>query len=366
MRVGVVGGGVVGLAVAGDLAERGVSVSLYERGELGGGASGRAAGICYDAFAAPTDAAVARRALERYREWDLLVPCPYVWLARGEGDRDAIARQVESMRALGVDVERLAPAELAERYPLVDAGDVAVAAVAHDAGTLDPDSVVDFLAERARRSGVTIETETPVSLAGPTTVETAAGAASFDAVVVAAGPATKPLVADPGHSLALESYRAQVVVTEPFEGTLPSLYDATREFYWRPHGDGLLVGDGAHEVDPEACDPEADPEFVASALERLREATALDLDAVRSWAGPCTATPDRDPLVGPVGDGLWVATGWQGHGLMRAPATAEFVADSLSAGDSRFEEDVAGQFDPTRFDGDESFHALGDPTADWA
>jgi len=365
MRVAVVGGGAVGLAVAGDVAARGGSVTLYERDALGSGATGRAAGICYDAFADPADAAVAARALERYREWGLLTPCPYVWLAREDGDRTAIDRQVTEMRALGLDIDRLDPDALRARYPLIAAEEIAGCAIANSAGTLDPDAVVAHLTDRARDSGTTIETGTPVSLSAATTVETLSGSESFDAVVVAAGPATKPLVTDVGWGLSLKSYRAQALVTEPFEGHLPSLYDATREFYWRPHGDGLLVGDGTHEIDPERCDSDADPAFVASALDRLREATTLDPDSVRSWAGPCTATPDRDPLVGPVGAGLWVATGWQGHGLMRAPAVGEFVADRLLDGESRYNASVAAQFDPTRFDGDETFHALGDPTADW-
>ena len=56
MRVAVVGGA-VGLTVAGDPADRGVGVTLYEQDHVGGGATGRAAGICYDAYADPADAA---------------------------------------------------------------------------------------------------------------------------------------------------------------------------------------------------------------------------------------------------------------------------------------------------------------------
>jgi sarcosine oxidase subunit beta len=365
MRVGIVGGGAVGLAVAGDLAASEFEVTLYERGDLGSGASGRAAGICYDAFADPTDAAVAVRALERYREWGLLSPRPYVWVAREGRDARAVREQVAEMRALGLDVDAIAPERLGERYPAVGTTGLTACAVANDAGTVTPETVVTRLAERARTAGVTIKTGTPASLTGPRTIETAESRNSFDAVVVAAGPATKPLVADLDVPLALETYRAQVLVTEPVAASLPSLYDASREFYWRPFEGGLLVGDGAHAVDREDCDPAADPEFVRSALGRLRAATELDPAVARSWAGPCTATPDRDPLVGEVADGLWVATGWQGHGLMRAPAIGEYVAERLRGTSQTIDAPLAEQFDPMRFDGDEAFHPLGDPTADW-
>ena len=365
MHVGVVGGGVVGLTVAGDLAEKGIAVTLYERGGLGSGSTGRAAGICYDAFADPIDAAVAVRALERYREWGLLTQRPYVWVAREERDGSAVRDQVAEMRALGLDVESIAPAALGKRYPAVETRGVAACAIANSGGTVTPETVVDYLAERARAAGATIRTGTAAALTGPTTIETAGGETAFDTVVAAAGPATGPLVTDLGVSLALETYRAQVLVTEPVAADLPSLYDASREFYWRPREGGLLVGDGAHAVDHSECAPTADPEFVASVLDRLRGATTLDPAVARSWAGPCTATPDRDPLVGPIVDGLWVATGWQGHGLMRAPAVGEWVAERVQGATPTVDAPLSEQFDPTRFDGDEEFHPLGDPTADW-
>lgn len=374
MRVAIVGGGAVGLVVAGDLAAAGVDVVLYERDGLGSGATGRAAGVCYDAFADPTDAAVATRALERYREWGLLSPRPYVWGAREERDARAVREQAAEMRDLGLAVEAIEPETLGERYPAVGTSDLTACAVATEAGTLDPDAVVEYLAGRARAAGATIRTGTPVSLAGPTTVETAdsgtgnspaaGGETAFDAVVVAAGPATKPLVAALDIPLALETYRAQALVTEPVATDLPSFYDASQEFYWRPRGDGVLVGDGAHAVDPQKCDPAADPEFVASALARLRGATALDPGVARSWAGPCTATPDRDPLVGTVAPNLWVAVGWHGHGFMGAPAIGEAVAAGICGDEEGWQAEALSAFDPERFDGDEQFAVVEGMTLD--
>ncbi|WP_324756776.1 NAD(P)/FAD-dependent oxidoreductase [Haloarcula sp. GH36] len=365
MTVAVVGGGAVGLAIAGSLAERGATVTLYERDRLGSGTTGRAAGICYDAFADPVDAAVAGHAIDRYREWGLLTDCPYVWLARDADDAMAIDGQVDRMQSHGLAVSRLAPAELADRYPALDTETVVTAGIADDAGLLDPDAVVEFLAERARAAGAAIRTGTEVSLTGPRTVETPSGTDTVDAVVVAAGHATAPLVGEIGVPLALETYRAQALRTDAVGATLPALYDATAEFYWRPQEEGLLVGDGAHAATPEGWNSDADPSFVSGALERVADATTLSPTAIRSWAGLCTATPDRDPLVGAVAEGCSVATGWHGHGLMWAPAVGDHVASVVLGMASPLPEQFATRADPTRFDGDEAFDPLGDPTRDW-
>jgi len=365
MEVAVVGGGAVGLATAVELARRDADVTLFERTSLGGGATGRAAGLCYDAFAGSLDATVARRALDTYRERGLLEPRPYVWVARTESDTAAVREQVARMRDGGVDATTLSADSLAERYPALDTSGVRVAGLARDAGLVDPEAVVRGLADRAMAAGARLEPGTPVSLTDPTTLSTPEGPRSFDAVVVAAGSATDDLVADVGVALAVKPYRAQALVTDSVDASLPAFYDATREFYWRPRGDGLLVGDGAHELDGEGWDRDADDGFVEATLARVRATTELHPATDRSWAGLCTATPDGDPLAGPVADGLHVATGWQGHGLMRAPAVGQFLAATVLDRERPFGGRFRARADPTRFDGDESFAALGDPTRDW-
>lgn len=352
--VAVVGGGAVGTTLAGDLASEGVDVTLFERESVAAGSSGRAAGICYDAYADRRDVRIAGRAIERFR--DLAASfreCPYVLLSRDPDQAAAIESLAGRMADRGVDVDLLDADALAAEFPALVTGDVRVAAVARNAGVLDATSYTEAMADRARRAGATVQEETPVRLAGPRTVAAEDSTAEFDAVVVAAGPATEPLVADVGVSLALECYRAQALVTAPVDCDPPTVFDATEHCYLRPWGEGVLVGDGVStDVDPENWDPTADPEFRERSLERVTTALGVETTAERAWAGLCTATPDRDPLVGEAADGLYVATGWHGHGLMRAPAVAEALAEQVLGGDP-----IPG-FDPTRFDGDEQFDPI--------
>ena len=349
--VAVVGGGAVGLTAATQLAAHGASVTLYERDDLGSGATGRAAGLCYDAYADRTDADIAARSLATFRECGVLVERPYVWVARTGDDHvaAAIRDQVAQMQARGRDVALCQPAELAELFPALETDHLDVGAVAHNAGFVDTDAYVAEMERRATERGVTIETQTPVTLADETTIETPTGEHAVDAVLLAAGAHTDRLAAAAGHSLALGRYRAQALVTEAVSATPPLFYDASERFYLRPHGDGLLVGNGAHAYDgvPDDADRTADSGFIESSLTRIECALGESVTVNRAWAGLCTATPDRDPLVGHCGGGLYVATGWHGHGFMRAPALGEVIAREILGGEG------IAHFDPTRFDGDE-------------
>ncbi|RBI64672.1 sarcosine oxidase [halophilic archaeon] len=361
MRVAVVGGGAVGVTAARDLAARDVDVTLFEKGEVGGASTGRAAGVLYDAFAAPEDARVGDRAIERFRAFSgtgdfVFVETPYVWFAR-EGDErraDAIREQVPRMREEGRDVAFLDPADLAERYPAVAVEDVGVAAIARNAGRTDPGRYATAMADAARDAGADVRTGVEAAVrTDPPRVRVDGETLAFDAVVVAAGAHTKRVLADAGIPVALKPYRVQALTCE-FDADAPMLYDATAGYYCRPHPEGLLAGDGTEEVesDPDYWDRDGDAAFREATVERLRERFDVDPDVNHAWAGLCTATPDRDPLLGELRDGLYVAAGWQGHGFMRAPALGEAIAADV-LGDGGIP-----AFDPTRFDGDEAFDVV--------
>ncbi|MDZ5811954.1 FAD-dependent oxidoreductase [Halorubrum sp. AD140] len=389
--IAVVGGGAVGVTAAVDLASRGADVTLYERGDLAAESSGRAAGVLYDAYAEDVDAALAARAMERFRSFGrslpgfTFTPCPYVIAVReGDPDADAVPSMVDRMRAHGRDVSVVDPSDLADRFP-ISVDDLAVAAVAEGAGWCDPASYVAAMGRRAHDEGVAVETGTAVSLTdGDVTalrVDAEGGSApetrEFDAVVVAAGAHTADILAGAGIAVPVVPYRVQALTSRiAYDG--PMVYDATAGVYLRPHPTGLLAGDGTEPVaaDPEEYDRAGDDWFVESVSETLRERVDAvggeGPDVERAWAGLCTATPDGDPLVGPVGpvgderrgrvdgaDRLFVAAGWQGHGFMRAPATGELVAEGVLASLGGDESEASASpwidaFAPDRFDGDET------------
>ncbi len=363
MRVAIVGGGAVGTTTAVALKDRGVSVTLYERTEIGDdtASSGRAAGLCYDAYAGSLDARLGSRSMERFRELDAageieFTDCPYVWLVRS-GDtegQDALRDSVDRMRSNGVDISVLDGDTLGERFPALSVEDVALAAWVANAGYTDPGAYTRAMGSLAADRGATIFEETPVSINADGTVNTPAGRESFDVVLVTAGAHTPSLLAAAGLSVPIKPYRVQALTTGAIDVDVPMLFDATGGYYLRPAGDGLFVGDGTEPIerDPETYDRAADDWFLSAVDGYLETAIEQTLPVARSWAGLCTATPDGDPLVGPLTDSIYVGAGWQGHGFMRAPAMGERLAAEIRDGGS------SEPFSPTRFDGDEDFEIV--------
>jgi sarcosine oxidase subunit beta len=375
--VAVVGAGALGATVAFDLAFAGedadgedIDVTLFDAESVGSGSTERAAGVCYNAFAEDVDATIGARSIERFRTFDEtgefeFHESPYVWLAR-DGDEarvDAIREQVPRMQGHGAAAVLMDADELAERFPALETDDVAVAAVAGAAGYTTPQSYARTLAVLAKRQGATLEQQTTASLAlDPVRVNDE----SFDDVVVATGAHTKAVLADAGIAIAMKPYRVQAAtIAAAYDG--PMTYDATDGCYFRPHVDGVLAGNGTveREADPDDYDRRSDDGFGESLRDRVADrAPAADGGRVTDeWAGLCTATPDRDPLVGRLTDGCYVGTGFQGHGFMRAPAIGEALAEQLLGAPIHGEGVLDGAdgieaFDPTRFDGDESFDVV--------
>ena len=75
-----------------------------------------------------------------------------------------------------------------------------------------------------------------------------------------------------------------------------------------------------------------DETVFADRIERLadRYPPAAGTRVARAWAGLYDMTPDAHPIIGPVGDGLYAACGFSGHGFMQSPAVGRQSPRSCS------------------------------------
>jgi sarcosine oxidase subunit beta len=389
----VVGGGVIGCACARELAGRGLEVLVLERAELAAGASGRNQGLLLpglEAHAGP----LFREAVDGYRrlaaeggvDFDLR-PVGHLLLAGDEATLASAKEQADATAAAGFAVEELDAAELVALEPSLAPG-LAGGFRSTDGWALDPTGATLAWAEDARRAGAELRTWAAVrrlwvQSGRVTGVHTDAGPLAAGAVVVAAGPWTRALVAGAGVELPVSGARGWLLQTAPLPWTVEHAF---QEATWpgeaevgdeagpptmaqlaadpppprdegtaftlqqRPTGAAVV---GASLAASLREDPEH-PETVRGLARRaLRFVPGLaGVPVVASWSGVRPITPDGEPLIGPVPGlpGLWVAAGHGPVGVILAPSTGRMLAGHLVDG-----QPAAGteRFDPARY------HATG-------
>ncbi len=111
----------------------------------------------------------------------------------------------------------------------------------------------------------------------------------------------------------------------------PITADIGMEYYFKPESGKLLVSP-ADETPWEPCDAFAEDLDVAIGIDRMQQATDLEVTRVEhSWAGLRTFAPDGTVVNGfdPDLDGFYWLVGQGGYGIQTAPAMAQFAAASI-------------------------------------
>jgi sarcosine oxidase subunit beta len=350
MNVVVVGGGIVGVASAYYLAERGADVTLFEKGSLGAGSTERSAGGIRAQFstAVNVDLSLASMAVwERFEAEfgvDIAYRRPgYLFLARTDETAERFRETVRMQNDRGVPSEVLDPATARERCPGLREEAFVAATYSPTDGFADPGLALRGYSGAADAAGVTIRTKTPVtdvhrSAGRVVGVEADGERVDADYVVNAAGAWSARIAEMAGVDLPVAPRRRQVLVVDPeteIPESVPLTIDLETGSYFRPERDGAaLVGGHFSGEDPDA-DPDrygesVDLDWAATAIERAADVATYfgpDSRIRRGWAGLYAVTPDHHPIVEETLPGLLTATGFSGHGFQHAPATGQVVAE---------------------------------------
>jgi sarcosine oxidase subunit beta len=380
----VVGGGVIGSASALALARRGARVTLVERGELAAGASGRNHGLLFT----PTDPVlvpVARATTALYEEVAAGAPVPIrldrapigVLLAAGEdeAERRAGAAEAEAAAACGVAVDRLDGPGVRHAEPAVSE-EVVEGWLLDDGRRLDPAALTVSMALLAREAGAEVrrhQAARALLTEGDRVrgIATDEGLIPADAVVVAAGPWSGPLLRDAGVRLPTVGARGWLVHMEGGPGA-PSL--VVERAGWHPLPDqeavapslasdlaaggagpnvgslihpavdGSVLAGGSRQVTAEPEDPSVPALIARRAIELLPG--LADHPVLASWSGIRPMSPDGRPMVGEVREGLVVATGHGSQGVILGGGTGLLVASLVLGDEPPFD---AVPFAPDRF-----------------
>ncbi len=355
--VAIVGGGVIGTSVAFHLAELGVTdVVLLERSHVASGSTGRSVGIVETSFATDVNVALATRGFEelsRFREVTGETadfhPRRYLETVGDPANVPHLEAVAATGRRHGLHMRVVDRAGVEDVFPELRVDDVAAGLVVEAAGFCDPHSVATGYAAAAKRRGVRVRTNSPaerILLDGGrvTGVRTPHGTVRAPVVVNAAGPWCNELNRTAGLELPLALWQRHVFVTTPhpeIPADRPIYVDLDGRFYFRQEVDGGFVLGLVEDRTPgtNLAEPEVDWDFKVEAVRAAvhRVPRLAETGIASGWSGIVTFTPDQLPILGPVreAEGLYLANGMSGYGVMISPGVGLALAELIALGESR-------------------------------
>jgi sarcosine oxidase, subunit beta len=349
----IIGGGVHGLAIAYELAKRGVcNVAVLEKAYVGAGASGRNTAIIRSNYRTAQGVAFYNESVKLYERMSvdlglnvLFSQHGHLTFAHTELAISGLRVRAESNQIAGVDSRVIFHDEIRRLVPALDLSDKPrfpiLAALYHPpGGIIRHDAVVWGYALRAQEKGISIHPYTDVTgidVEGGrvTGVQTSRGPVKAG-IVVNATAGWASTVADMVRlRLPVVTHPLQALVTEPLKPFLdPVLVSATLHVYVNQTDRGeLVIGS---EIDPYASyNMRSTLPFLETSASHTLELlpSIAGVKVLRQWAGICDMTPDFSPIIGytPV-EGFILDVGWGTYGFKAGPAAGRNLAELIETG----------------------------------
>ena len=343
----VIGGGIIGCAVARELARRGVAVRLFEARTIGAGATRASAGIL-----APYIEGHDRGLLFDLGIRSLAMYDDFVREVSGESGLaveyrrcgtleiatdSATAARLRQVAASDPHLQWLDPSEAHGHEPAL-ASPIDGAVLAREHGYVSVPSLMDALAWAALRHGVQIEAAHRVTgirvEGGAPTISTEDGTTwSAGAVVIAAGSWSGRLEVDDAAAAAVRPVRGQLLRLHWRGAPLNHIVWGPDCYVVPWHDQTVLVGATVEDVGfDERTTAAGVRDLLDAVCELLPEAWRATFLEARVGLRP--ATPDGLPFLGASqrSDRLIYATGHYRNGVLLAPLTAALIADLIVEG----------------------------------
>lgn len=344
----VIGAGAVGLSTAYHLAKKGHKVCVVEKNYVGSGSSTRNAGGFRVHFNSEHNVRFmieSRKRLFRLaRElgWNpIILDHGYLWLLSDEAQLQEFRRLNSMWSSLGVGGMFLEAEEVREIAPQIDVEGVLAGFYGPQDGTFHHDFIIFGYREKLAEMGVEILEHTPVT--GFRVSSGRVRAAILDSseleaekFVVCAGAWTPQITRMVGVEVPITPERRELAVTEPIKHFLkPFVISLAYRVYFAQGLRGEIRG-GVTDMFKRGYLPlKSTLEWTTAYASRLLKVVPAlaGVRLSRQWSGYYEVTPDHSQIMGAKTswpEGLYVAAGFSGHGMMMSPLAGELMAEYLS------------------------------------
>ena len=364
-RIVIIGGGMLGCSIAYHLTKMGErDVVLVEQHKLTDGATWHAAGLVGQLRSSRNTTRMLEQSVEMYRGLEAETGQAVDWNEVGSlrlacsPDRVLELKRLTTMaKSFGLPMEIISAAQAQELFPLMSTEDVLAAAFLPTDGYIDPASVTQAIAKGAKQRSATIVEDTKVTritVEGRrvTTVHTDQGDIACEMVVNAAGMWGLEVGRLAGVRVPAFAVEHQYVLTGPIAEMsaadirrMPTMRDPDHLVYYKPDGQGLLVG--GYEPDTLAFAEDGIPvpfqrkllepnldRFAQLALHAVKRTPCIETAGIRTVVnGPIPYSADADFVMGrtPDLDNFFVSTGFL-YGIAAGGGAGKMMAEWMLEG----------------------------------
>lgn len=344
----IIGGGVIGCAIAYFLRKQHVDVVLLERGEIGGEASGAAAGLLAPLGPLSGPGPFADLVLAGFASLSALVPeleaasdvrmqyeqTGALRIVRNPKRVAHLQKRFKNWQPLGLRLTWLSGEEARTVEPLL-APDTCAAVYAPEESQIRASRVVEAFAHAAQRSGAQLLPHQEVNglltsktkVVGVTTTHGATITCKH--LIIASGAWAAQCAAWLNATLPIQPLHGQLLsLSQPSPPLKHIIFGEAA--YIVPRGDTLVVGATRDERGfDQSITPEGTTWLTSTAARLLPTLAHSTMQA--TWAGLRPRTPDSHPILGslPPWDNVLLAAGHNSVGIILSAITGQTIADML-------------------------------------
>lgn len=347
--VAIIGGGIIGWSCAYHILRQNPKIRclvVEKQPSSASGATGKSAGGVRAQFGTPINIALSMASIKEYETLERGLnrdvgfrQVGYLFVTSTEQGEQYLETVIPIQKQFGVPVEKLSKIEIESIAPFINCADIRAGSFSKKDGVIDPYSVciayeggaIEFGAERLLNHEVVDGDANNLTLKHQnTSLEIEA-----HKIVLAAGQWSQQVGKIFGLDIPIKAEKHQLALTEPTKllpPQIPMIVDLDTTFHFRREGDRLLIGYNdpcANKNDSSEHFDESFLEHMAQhAMHRLPTLERIGFDTKKSWGGHYAETPDHHAIIGEQ-NGIIVATGFGGHGVMHAPAAGIAVAELI-------------------------------------